>query len=191
MIDNVLNLLKENLNNYIRIKTEVAESMIVYPDGSRVQETRNFEPNRVTMQLINLAEENSVRPAEMYMETSPNGKKYSVNPEIRLNLFILFVARFNNYEQSMRYLSLVIRYFQNHRVFDHQNSPTLGPDQAKIWVELVTMPFTQQNEIWNAMRSPYLPSFLYKVKMLVFRDEEALKISQETTSVQVEINKSL
>lgn len=187
MIDNVLNLLKHNLNEYIQIKTDGLDSIVTYPDGNKVLETMNFESNKVTLQLINLEEENAIRPPDLYQSMNANGRKYRVNPEIRLNLFILFIARFNNYEQSMKYLSLVIRYFQGNRIFDQQNSPTLHPEIDKIWVELVTMPFTQQNEIWNSMRSPYLPSFLYKIKMIVFRDEEALELSGETNEILVSL----
>ena len=45
-------------------------------------------------------------------------------------------------------------------------------------MELITLPFSEQNEIWNALRIHYLPSVLYKVKMIVFRDEDAMPLPE-------------
>ena len=42
----------------------------------------------------------------------------------------------------------------------------------RLVIELVTLPFSQQNEIWSALRVAYHPSVLYKVKMVVFQDED-------------------
>jgi hypothetical protein len=39
-------------------------------------------------------------------------------------------------------------------------------------MELVTLPFAAQNEIWNGLKTGYEPSALYKVKMVIFEDEE-------------------
>jgi len=32
--------------------------------------------------------------------------------------------------------------------------------------------------VWNSLRTTYYPSVLYKVKMLVFRDEDAVVITE-------------
>ncbi len=87
---------------------------------------------------------------------------------------MLFVARLKEYEQGLSYLSLIIRYFQEQPVFNHENSPALSDQIEKLIMELITLPFADQNDLWNALRTTYQPSVLYKVKMVVFRDESAL-----------------
>ena len=49
-------------------------------------------------------------------------------------------------------------------------------------MELTTLPFAEQNEVWSALRTTYHPSVLYKVKMVVFKDEEtvATPVIEET-----------
>ena len=37
-------------------------------------------------------------------------------------------------------------------------------------MELVSPTFEQQNHIWGGMGAKYLPSVLYKVRMLVYRE---------------------
>lgn len=73
---------------------------------------------------------------------------------------------------------MIIQYFQHNRRFNQHNAPTLDEEIEQLVMELTTLPFSEQNEIWNALRSPYLPSVLYKVRMIVFRDEEAMPISE-------------
>ena len=99
-------------------------------------------------------------------------KSYKSQPDIRLNLYVLFVAHYKQYEDSLKYLSLIISYFQTHRVIDQHDAPELNEKIERLVLELVTLPFSEQNEVWNALRITYHPSVLYKVKMLVFQDED-------------------
>jgi hypothetical protein len=74
----------------------------------------------------------------------------------------------------LKYLSRIVQHFQNHRVFNQQNAPELSQRIDRLVLELITLPFSEQNEIWNALRTAYRPSVLYKARMIVFRDEGAL-----------------
>ena len=138
---------------------------------------------------MNIEEERQLRPDDLYSTRNVKGKSVKVQPEIRFNLFILYTFRFKNYEESMRYLSLLMKYFQANRVFDHHNSPDLSPEVEKLWVELVTMPFAQQNDLWNALRTTHLPSILYRVKMLTYLDEEAVTIMPEPSALNTALHK--
>jgi hypothetical protein len=100
---------------------------------------------------------------------------------------VLFVARFTQYEEALRYLSLIIRYFQNHPVSNHHEAPELSENIEQLVMELITLPFSQQNEVWNALRVTYHPSVLYKVKMIVFQDEDAVRVPEiEETILRIE-----
>jgi hypothetical protein len=123
--------------------------------------------------LINIEEANTLRPAERYRRTSSEGETLRVQPDIHLSLYVLFVARFKHYEDALSYLSLIIQHFQRHRVFDQQNSPELSEQIDKLILELITLPLSEQNDLWGALRTTYQPSVLYKVNMVVFKDEDA------------------
>ena len=81
---------------------------------------------------------------------------------------------------ALHHLSRVVRYFQNHRVLNQENSPDLKPEISQLILELITSSFSEQNEIWGTLRSAYHPSALYKVKLIVFQDED----SHPLTTVQ-------
>ena len=48
------------------------------------------------------------------------------------------------------------------------------------------MPLVQQNELWNALRTSYIPSVAYRVRMLVYRDEEGVEFAEEIRETEVD-----
>jgi hypothetical protein len=187
MISQALVLLKDLLNTYLSSgpnSETSAEDQVVFLSGQKM-DPLTFTVGKISVLLINIEEENTLRQPDPYLRIAPNGAHQKVNPEIRLNLFVLFVANYNDYEDSLRVLSQIIRYFQNHRVIDHQNSSGLPQDIEKLIIGLVTLPFAEQNEVWSSLRVTYHPSVLYKVRMVVFKDDEAAEGSEiSETGVQ-------
>ncbi len=180
MISDALVFLKNRLNTHLnsgRNPEESQEDRVVFLDGQNM-EPLSFKLGAVSVLLINIEEENTLRAPDLYKRISPDGTSQKVHPEIRLNLFVLFVAHFKQYEESLRYLSLIIQYFQTHRVLDHHEAPELSENIEQLVIELITLPFSEQNEVWSSLRVTYHPSVLYKVKMIVFQDKDALGISE-------------
>ncbi len=184
MISDALVFLKNQLTTHLKSISkpdEPWEEKVVFLDGDKMDPV-SFKLNAVTVLLINLERENSLRSADPYTRTLANGSLQKVQPEIRLNLYVLFVARFKEYEKGLSYLSTIIKFFQSHQVLNQQNAPELKETIEQLVIELITLPFSEQNEVWSALRTTYHPSVLYKVKMLVFTDEEAAAVSKVNVS---------
>jgi hypothetical protein len=84
-------------------------------------------------------------------------------------------------------LSKIIEHFQTMRVFDHEITPDLPAGIEKLILELVTLGFAEQNEVWNALRTTHHPSILYRVRMIVMRDrlpQEQPQLSEPTIEVR-------
>lgn len=180
MIKEALVFLKDRLNSHLssgRNADEVQEDPVVFLDGEKMDPLA-FKLGAVSILLINLEEETTLRAADLYQRPGPDGTRQKVQPDIRLNLYVLLVARFKQYEESLHQLSLIIRYFQNHRLFDQHNAPELGENIEQLVVELITLPFSEQNEVWSALRVAYHPSVLYKVKMVIFKDEDGVGLPE-------------
>jgi hypothetical protein len=185
MISEVVIFLKDLLNAYLNERRRVhdsAEDQVVFIDGERMDSIA-FKSGAISLLLINVEEEKTTRPPDPYRRTAPNGTHYRVQPEIRLNLYVLFVARYQNYEDALKMLSLVIKYFQGHRLLQHPVERELSEEIEPLVVELVTLPLAEQNHIWSSLRTAYQPSVLYKVRMVVFQDQDqvALPEVQEIT----------
>jgi hypothetical protein len=180
MIDDVLVFLKNRLNNYLnsgRSPEDSAQDKVVFVDGEKT-DPLSFQLGAVSILLINVEEENTLRPPDLYARTLADGQRQRVRPEIRLNLYVLLVARFKQYEEGLSFLSRVIQHFQHHRLIDHHSAPDLSEDIDHLNLELVTLPFSEQNEVWSALRTAYLPSVLYRVRMAAFREQEAIEPQQ-------------
>jgi hypothetical protein len=175
MLSEALAFLKDRLNTHLQmIKGDdgAQPAQVDFITGDTV-EALTFKSGVVSVLLINMEEEATLRAPDLYRRTAAGGAQQIVQPAIRLNLYVLFVARYAKYEQSLAALAHIIRYFQQHRVFAHGDAPELSEQIERLTVELITLPFAQQNEVWSALRVAYQPSALYKVKMIVFQDEAA------------------
>jgi hypothetical protein len=187
MINDVLVVLKNKLNDYCRLTTGSPEDKVVFPDGANLDPDQ-YPINSVTPILVNFEEEKNMRAANRFEGTITKGIKTGVNPAITLNLMVLFVVRFSDYEQTMKFLSLVIKFFQRNNVHDHHNTPTLSPEIDKLKMELITLPFNERNELWSSLKAPYQPSALYKISLLVFEDDQSMEVSSNIRGIQTNFN---
>jgi len=184
IIYNALSFLRSQLNGYLKFQLgdEYADTVFVSNpvshDGTPVASTAD----KVIMTLVNVEEERIGRIQSPQIKTI-NGKEVKVSPEIKLNLFVLIIANRNNYEESLKFISHVITFFQSKHVFDVQNSPGLDSDIKKLVLELSTVSFEQLNNLWGAMGAKYLPSVLYKIRMLTIQSDKVIESPENITGV--------
>lgn len=181
MIGEVLALLRDQLDDHLAAvvgarPTDSREPLVVLIDGDKMDPI-DFKLNAISALLVNLEEDTSVRPDDPYRRTLADGTQVRVVPPLRLNLYVLFAARFRQYDQGLGLLTAVIGYFQRNRVLDHRNTPALNRAIDKLVLELVTLPFSEVNEVWSALRTTYLPSVLYRVRLVAVEDQEAAALA--------------
>lgn len=174
MIHTTLGVLKDKLNEYFKIKTGVDNDLIKFIDSSN-NDPVSFTNNVITPFLINISEDRKFRNADQYAGVIKNGIHTQLNPEIRVELLILFVSKFSDYDQALKFLSYVIKFFQSNRVFTPSNTPELADeDIEKLVIELISLPLEEQNQVWHSLNTSYLPSVLYRVRLLSFTDDESI-----------------
>jgi hypothetical protein len=74
-------------------------------------------------------------------------------------------------------ISHIIAYFQGTNYFTKTNAPDLPNGIEKLIMEVYSMPIEQQNYMWGALGAKYLPSVLYRMRLVVID-------AKETTSSQ-------
>lgn len=177
MIADVLVFLRKHLDDHLRIAVggspdDPIGDRVVFIDGEHM-DPLSFKLGAVTQLLINVEEERVLRPADLYSRRSQDGTPQRGQPDLRLTLYVLFVARFKQYDAAWQHLSKIIEHFQTIRLFESQTSPELPAGVEKLVFELVTLRFAEQNEIWGALRTTLHPAVLYRVKLLRLRDAQA------------------
>jgi hypothetical protein len=176
VIDEALKFLSKQLDDELRGQ-DTKPAVVVGSPGDDMDPI-TFTADSITVLLINIEQETVLRAAEPFKRTAADGSAYRTRPDIRLNLCLLFVARYE-YTESLKKISQIIRYFQSHPVFE---TPSVG----RLTMELLTLPLAEQNELWSALRTPYRPSVLYRVRMLVF-EERPGTIAVPVREIEMEI----
>jgi hypothetical protein len=191
VIGKVLVCLRKRLDDYLR--AELAEpgddptaDKVVFLDGDKMDPI-SFLEGAVSELVINLEEERQLRPADPYAGVQ-NGQLQRKQPDLRLVLHVLFVARFKQYDIAWEHLAKIIEYLQTNRTFERDGYPDLPTGVDKLTFELVTQSFTEQNDVWNALRITYHPSALYRVRLVVLQDVKPTPRDKITLPVVVNLH---
>jgi len=172
MINNVFEFLKDELNHYLALKTDnqgidkVFLKNVLKQDG-----TIDMETDALSMLLVNVKEEATMISQATFKKTETKDITL-VNPDINLNLWIFLVANFTNYEEALKFISLVITFFQSKNVFSVDNSANFDVKGVeKLIMKLQTLNLEEQNHLWGMLGAKYLPSVLYKASVLTIQDD--------------------
>jgi Pvc16 N-terminal domain len=168
MIDVALQFLKGEINTFLLAgagsdNVKVKLSSLVDHSGKFA-----FDQESIGASLINFEEERIVKthlPQHEYV----NGQFVMSEPELKLNLYLLFAANFKIYEEALKYLSHILTYFQGQSSFTQAEFPGLDPRIEKLMLELQSPSFEQWNHIWGFNGGKQLPAVLYKVRLVVLR----------------------
>lgn len=163
MIYESLACITEELNEYFRIRLKIPEekvllSSIVNPDGTIALPGEN----KIALTLVNIEK-----------EPSANKTGLTNSPGVSLTLQVMFVVYFssNNYSEGLKFLSLIISFMQQKPVFTRANSPALHESIEKLSVELETHGLERMNNLWAMVGAKYMPSVLYRVRLLTYNAE--------------------
>ncbi len=171
MIGQVLEFVRKHAHNHLLAMSDgvleaPGEDLVQFPVLD--QTDISFKTGTISLVLVNVEEERVMRGPDLYARTNESGARQAVSPDLRLVLYMLFVARFTNYDQTWDWLSKLITHFQKHRVIDAQSAPDLPAGVERLVMELVTLSQTEQTEVWSGLRATHRPSLLYRVKLAAF-----------------------
>jgi Pvc16 N-terminal domain len=139
--------------------------------------------------MISSIEEERTFKAQMQKQKRTDGDIEVANPEIKLNLYILAAANpganAGSNDAALKRLSEVITYFQGTSFFDKTDYPDLDPIEYLI-VELYSLSFEQQNQLWASLGGKYMPSVVYKVRLVVI--DQGFLGSKEKAIMEIDSN---
>jgi len=173
VIDRALLFLRDQLNAHLSQAGggagEGLEEPVAFVEGDKL-DPLTLKTGAINLLLVNLEQDLIMRRDDQFVRTLPDGATVRSQPDIRLNLMVLFVARYHAYEAGLAALSSVLEFFQANSVFDGQSAPALDPGIDRLVVELHTAPMSELNDLWGSLRVAYHPSLLFKVRLVVIRD---------------------
>ncbi len=184
MIDLALDFLVQEYNAYLVARTgdKFGEARLQRP----VDDTGKWAipENQVGVALLNVEEERILK-SQVPEPTYVDGRPVLLEPEIKLNLDVLFAANFKDYGQALKALSRVLTFFQAHPRFVTGESPGLDPAIQRLVPELRSLGFEQLNQLWAFVGGKQLPSAVYRVRMVALQDLEPMATGAPITTIRV------
>lgn len=185
MINAALDFFSKEINGYLNnIANTTGEDYIVV--SSVVSEGKLAIPEKTMgITLMNIEEDRVVKDQRVTVKNML-GDIETRNPDIYLNLYVLISANFNHadtesptldYLEGLKKLSQVIDFFQGKNVFTQANSPllaTIDKNIERLSIELFSFNFEQMNHFWSIIGHSYLPSVLYKIRMITVQENVQL-----------------
>jgi hypothetical protein len=191
MLDVALTFLTDELNSYLLARgARKATDEIGKAEISRLVDESGkwaIKDDHLGAALIHF-EEDRVMKSHLPETVLSSGKHVVLEPKLKLNLHVVFAAKFQRYDEALRSLSLVLTYFQSHSSFTPDTYPGLDPRIERLSVELEPLSFEQLNQIWAFIGGKHLPSAIYRIRMIALQDVEPKAIERPVSEVATEIS---
>ena len=172
MIAKALTFVSDFLNREVKMNFGIDEdrvvvSSLINPDGTV---TENVE-NKIVISVINLEHETTMKSLGNYVGSGADFGK--VSPPVYLNLYLLISANYNsgNYLEALKMLSAVVGIFQSNTFFTKQDNPDMPDPLNKLTFEIFNLPINELSHIWSGIGAKYVPSIIYKVRMITLRED--------------------
>jgi len=131
---------------------------------------------KIVLTLVNIEEEKTLKNEPAYVKTGDKIEKR--NPTLFLNLYILFSSADDKYEMALNRIDSVVEVLQGKHVFTSANSDTgsYPGDVEKIILDIYSLNFEQINHLWGTLGGKYVPSVLYKMRLLPIQNATPEKV---------------
>jgi len=156
MIDDVLLLLKSQLNRYFA-SLSLNGAAADFPNINASTGLVALKPGKVNLLLYRLEKESA-----MGQRGTPSC------PTLNINLNVIFVVTVTDYQTSLKYLSQTIQFFQTHRSFNPQSAPDMAEGLGELTIDIITINIAELSALWLMLGVSYLPSVAYQIKAVVF-----------------------
>ena len=184
MIHLAVSHLVSELNAYINLRTGIDDRVVQATIMNQNGQENNDARDQVVLSLVNLEEDRITRSIERY-ERQANDRLRGIQPEVRLNAYLLFAANLSDYDEALKSLSHVVAFFQNKRYFDYAEIPDLADEDGRLLLELYSLTFEQVNHLWGALGAKYMPSVVYKMRMVTIQDAQPQAEVEPVTEILI------
>lgn len=183
-----MGLLRDELNECVR-RTNPSDTDVVQLSNV-VDQDGTARSNLLALTLVNVEEETVGRTPYTYQDSGPASHRVSPS-ELKLNLSVLATGCIGAdsgdadraYTNSLKLLSKTIAFFQAKPVFTRANSPGMDTQLDKLIVNFVTNSQQDLNNLWACLGAKYMPSALYKIRVVAFAGDELSKFGTDVSAL--------
>lgn len=167
--------LQQNLQNHYGLDEDIVVlNQLVEQDGSVPQKNHN----KMVITLLNMTQEST----QQYVNSNKKqlGQRFiNTNPSINFNLYLLFTACFDDYEESLKFLNSTIIFFQANPSISDRVEQSQSALRNILKFEIENASHLEIHNLWSAMGAKYRPSILYKVRYISIQGDELTGVSTQ------------
>lgn len=182
MLSTSIHFLKNQLEEFFSLKEPSKKSMLKVGSlsPSKNGDQSQDDGNGISLSIINIEEAESM--AHRLPKHEKGGVFQKRNPAVYLNVYLLFSCNFDNknYLEGLHWLSLVIKFFQQHASFSSEMA-AMPKGLEKLNFELVNTEIDNMSRFWGALGANYQPSVVYRMRMIMI-DEAAIEAYEPSIS---------
>ena len=184
MIDAAISHISGELNQFLKRSSELDEDVVVVSnileqDGSVASHVNN----KIVVSLVNI-QQDTVPFRQQNLASVGSVRSVVSTPPLYFNLYFSG----NNYHEGLKFISSTINYFQGQPVFDRSNSPGLAGNIDKLVLDIENLSMSDLSGVWGMLSGKYLPSILYKVRMVTYDSGAVIKQTASLTQPQLSLN---
>lgn len=187
MIGSTLYFVANRLDEIIRQRLHLTPSekkLILSPFVDLNGGVAIHEENTLVMFPVNIQKESVI--ANPPARPSFGAGVVDQPPPLHLNLFLVIGVYYE--AAQLRYgldlLTTAISILQGQPLWDHQNTPGLPDGLQKLIFEMESLDFHQQSHIWGHLGGKYLPSVVYKLRMIIIDDGAVQAVTPSVSQIQ-------
>lgn len=176
MIHNVITAIAARLDEHIKNRLSLNEDTVIVSSLVDLKGNLNQDiENKITVFLLNIEEDKVSKNANTI-------KKTGVPPAVKVNIHLMFSAHFPNfnYVEALKYISLVIEFFQANISFNSGDTPGFPTSISKVNAELLNISIDEIGKLWGNIGTNYIPSIAYKLKHIHYSSDS---ISEDVASI--------
>ncbi|HEX5685279.1 MAG TPA: DUF4255 domain-containing protein [Ideonella sp.] len=185
MIDAALGLMAGQLNEHLRRRFQLSEDLAVL--SNLLEQNGALVPlvaNKLVLFLAGV-ERDTIAHRAQGAPLGLHAQQLVTNAPVYLNLLVMCAANFSggNYPEALKFLSSAIAFFQSHQVLDQHTAP--GPDSAlgRLVLSIENLSSSEMHSLWGIHSGRYLPSVLYRVRMIGLDGEQITGRDQRVRTV--------
>lgn len=176
MIDAAVNVLATQLNDALKLNSNVAHNIarasnLFEQNGNVVADI----DNSLVLFLVNVVKD-TFPYTNAPERNSTSGRHVDSRPAVYMTLSVMVAANFSgrHYTDALKYLSQAISFFRLNPVFDRKSVPDMDARIERLFLDIENLGITDLSNLWGILGGKYVPSILYKVRMITFDSQEVI-----------------
>lgn len=165
MIDQALQLVRDRLNDHLRLRFDVPEDLVSLSaltdaDGKQTEGARN----RLALFLTNIA-----RDAVPRSRRERGSVLVSQAQPLHMDVYFMVASGHDAdlYPEGLKLVSAALMFFQSHPVFKPQNTPDMPLGLSQLTVEVSNLKVDEIAQIWSNLGGRYVPSVMFKMRSVL------------------------